>query len=133
MRKFWGFYDNGKYRVGCNGGTIYIYDKNNVELAKFKDIKYAYAGAFKPGTNILAAKSTEGKLAVYDLDTLTLIKKITVTTLGAQDEGFAFSYSGDLFYNIEKPSDSTATQLTVYDSSDFTKKPYILPMTEKWL
>ncbi len=121
MRKFWGFYDNGKYQVGCNGGTIYVYDKNGAELAKFKDIKYAYSGVFKPNTNIFVAKSTEGKLAVYDLEELKLMKKITVTTIGAQDEGFAFSYSGDLFYNIEKPDHSTATQLTVYDGSDFTK------------
>lgn len=122
MRKFWGFYDNGKYHVGCNGGTIYVYNKNDEELAKFRDIKYAYAGTFKPNTNIFIAKSTEGKLAIYDLDSLTLVKKITITTLGAQDEGFAFSYSGDLFYNIEKPNCSTATQLTVYDGFDFTKK-----------
>ncbi len=26
-----------------------------------------------------------------------------------------------MFYNIEKPDHSTATQLTVYDGSDFTK------------
>ena len=122
VRKFWGFYDNGKYRVGCNGGTIYVYDENDTELAKFRDIKYTYAGAFKPGTNIFVAKSTEGKLAVYDLDMMTLIKKITITTLGAQDQGFAFSYSGDLFYNIECPNYSTATQLTVYDGFGFSKK-----------
>lgn len=26
MKNFWGFYDNGTYRVGCNGATVYIYD-----------------------------------------------------------------------------------------------------------
>ena len=75
MRKFWGFYDNGSYRVGCNGGTIYIYDQANKELTKFKDIPYAYDGAFQPNTNLFAAKSTEGSLAVYDLDRLALVKK----------------------------------------------------------
>ena len=38
MRKFWGFYDNGRCRAGCNGGTVYIYDQANRELAKFQDI-----------------------------------------------------------------------------------------------
>ena len=37
MRRFWGFYDNGKYKVGCNGATMYLYDTDNHERAKFKD------------------------------------------------------------------------------------------------
>ena len=73
MRNFWGYYDNGKYRVGCNGGTVYIYDQNNKELAKFKDIRYAYKGKFLPNSNKIIIKSTEGLLAVYDLDKLDLI------------------------------------------------------------
>lgn len=119
MRKFWGFYDNNTYRVGCNGGTIYIYDQNNIELGKFKDIKYAYEGAFQPNTNIFVAKSTEGSLAVYDLDKMLLLKKIVITRIGAQDEGFAFSPDGKLFFNIEKPYLSTRTQLTVYSTIDY--------------
>lgn len=120
MRNFWGFYDNGTYRVGCNGGTVYVYDQDNKELAKFKDLKYAYEGAFQPGANIFVLKSTEGPLAVYDLDRLELLKKIVVTKIGAQDEGYAFSPDGELFYNIEKPVKSTRTQLTVYRTSDYT-------------
>lgn len=121
MRKFYGFFDNGKYKVGCNGGTIYVYDQNNIELARFKDLSCAYRGAFRPATNVFVAKSTVGMLAVYDLDTLSLVKKINITRKGAQDEGFAFSTSGDLFYNIEKPILSTRTQLIVYDGSSFNK------------
>lgn len=68
MRSFWGFYDNGIYRVGCNGGTVYVYDQDNKELAKFKDLKYAYEGAIRPGANIFVLKSGEGPLAVYDLN-----------------------------------------------------------------
>lgn len=122
MRRFYGFYDNEKYRVGCNSATVYVYDQENVELAKFRDIPYAYTGAFKPGTNIFVAKSTEGKLAVYDLDEGRLLKKNSIASHGGQDEGFAFSYLGDLFYNIEKPRDSLYTQLAVYDTVDFHKR-----------
>ena len=83
MRKFWGFYKNRSYSVGCNGGSIYIYGQNGKELAKFKDFPYAYTAAFKPNSNIVAVKSTEGYLGFYDLDSLSLIKKIIVTRLGA--------------------------------------------------
>ena len=119
MRKFWTFLDNGTYRAGCNGGTLYIYDQNNLELAKFKDIRYAYTGAFHPSKNIFALKSTEGALAFYDLDRMCLLKKIVYTRLGAQDEGFAFTPDGRYFLNIEKPVLSYRTELTIYDTEAF--------------
>lgn len=121
MKSFYGVFDNEKYKVGYNGGTIYVYDQNEVELTRFKGLSCTYRGTFRPGTNIFVAKSTIGSLAVYDLDTLSLAKKINITRKGAQDEGFAFSTSGDLFYNIEKPILSTRTQLTVYYGSAFEK------------
>lgn len=40
MRKFWGFYKNESYSVGCNGSTVYIYDSTGTELAKFRDFPY---------------------------------------------------------------------------------------------
>ncbi|MBQ9135226.1 MAG: WD40 repeat domain-containing protein [Lachnospiraceae bacterium] len=126
MRSFWGLYKNEKYRVGCNGNTIYIYDMDNKEIGKFKDIKYAYVGAFQPDSNIFVAKSTEGSLAIYDLDKMELIKKIVITKIGAQDEGFAFSLDGAYFYNIEKPIRSTKTQLTIYRTSDYEVVKVIL-------
>lgn len=120
MRSFWGFYNNGTYKVGCNGGTVYVYNQDNIELAKFKDIKYAYSGAFVPERNVFAVKSTEGKLAIYDLNKMSLIKIIRITSIGTQDEGFAFSADGRYFYNIEKPQNSCNTQLTVYKTDDFS-------------
>lgn len=119
MRNFWGLYDNGIYRVGCNGATIYVYDQDNRELGRFKDIPYAYCGTFQPGTNIFVAKSTEGYLAFYDLDRMELLKKIIITRIGAQDSGFTFSLDGAYFYNIECPICSTRTQLTVYRTIDY--------------
>lgn len=122
MKKFYGFFDNGKYKVGCNGGTIYVYDQNENELAKFKGFSCTYKGAFRPGTNVFVAKSIVDHLLVFDLDKLSLVKKIKFSRVeGAQDEGFAFSSTGDLFYNIEKPVISYRTQLTIYDGSTFEK------------
>lgn len=121
MRKFWGFYDNGTYRVGCNGATVYVYDSQDNEVAKFKDFPYAYKGMFMPGRNIIVIKSTEGYLGFYDLDALELMQKIVITRIGAQDEGFSFTLDGRFFYNIEKPQFSTATQLAIYETETFTK------------
>lgn len=121
MRKFWGFYQNESYSVGCNGGTVYVYDKASKEVAKFKDFPYAYNAAFMPGKNIIAVKSTEGCIGFYDLNALSLLKKITITRIGAQDEGYAFSPDGSLFYNIEKPISSTKTQLGIYEMQSFEK------------
>ena len=121
MKKFWGFYRNEFYSVGCNGNTIYVYDKNEKEIAKFKDFPYAYTAAFMPQKKIIAVKSTEGILGFYNLNTLSLIKKITVTKIDGQDEGFCFSADGKLFYNIEKPICSIKTQLSVYETETFSK------------
>ncbi len=121
MRKFWGFYKNEKYSVGCSGKMVYVYDAEGKELDKFRNFNYAYVGAFKPHSNIIAVKSTEGVLGFYDLDSLSLVKKITITRIGAQDEGFAFSPDGKWFYNIEKPISSNQTQLSIYDTEAFEK------------
>ena len=58
MKKFWGICNNDKYAVGCNGASIYIYDKNGKQLQVFKDSPYTYRAKFKPNTNILVAKLT---------------------------------------------------------------------------
>jgi len=120
MRKFWGFYKNESYNVGCHGGTVYIYDSNGIELKKFRDFPCAYTAAFMPDSNIIAVKSTAGYIGFYDLETLSLIKKYNLRR-GAQDEGFVFSSNGKFFYNIEKPVSSTATQLGIYETGLFVK------------
>lgn len=119
MKKFWGTCNNDKYNVGCNGTSVYIYDKDNKELKVFKDAPYTYRAKFKPNTNILVAKSTAGFLLIYDLDKLKLIKKISTAKIGSQDDGFAFSKDGKYLYNIERPIYSTKTRLTIYDMEDF--------------
>ena len=67
MPKFWSLISNGKYKVGCTGQTVYIYDQNGTELAKFKDLPYAYTAAFSPKGDIFVVKSTAGRIAVYSL------------------------------------------------------------------
>ena len=121
VKKFWGFCRNEHYSVGCSGGTVYVYGSKGEEVAKFRHFPYAYTAIFKPNSNIIAVKSTEGFLGFYDLDSLSLIKKITVTRLGAQDEGFAFTPDGRYFCNIEKPVNSCQTQLGIYDGASFEK------------
>ena len=55
MRRFWGFYQNESYSVGCSGASVYVFDKEGKELARFRDFPYAYSAAFMPGhDNILA-------------------------------------------------------------------------------
>jgi len=116
MRNFWGFYNNGKYKVGCSGSAIYIYDENNNELARFQDLSCIYSGAFQPNKNIFLAKSSLGSFAVYDLDKLRLIK---VVVLDGGEDGFAFTPNGKYFYNIEKYLNSSSSKLVVYDSVNY--------------
>ena len=130
MRKFWGFYDNGKYKVGCNGATVYVYDSDENEIVKFKDFPSAYTGAFMPGKNIIAVKSTIGCLGFYDLDKLKLVKKHIITHIGGQDGGFTFSKDGKYFYNIESPVTTLRTEIGVYKTTDFSKD-YTLNFDEK--
>ena len=116
MRNFLGFYNNGKYKVGCSGTSIYIYDGNDNELARFKDLSCVYSGAFQPNKNIFLAKSSLGSFAVYDLDKLKLIK---VVVLDGGEDGFAFTHNGKYFYNIEKSLNSTSSKLVVYDTVNY--------------
>lgn len=121
MRKFWGFYDNGIYKVGCNGQTMYLYDAENHELAKFKDITYAYCGAFQPQSNIFVLRSTTGRMAVYDCDERKLLFKFRFSNVAAsQDDGFCFSPDGKYFLNIESIGSTIRTRLSIYETQTFS-------------
>lgn len=123
MKNFWSFTGNDKFNIGCTGSTVYIYDKNNKELAKFKDINYAYSSLISPDGDILTIKSTDGKLAIYSLETMSLIKKFRFSKVdGCQDENSVFSADGKLFYNIEHHGDSCKTALSIYNTESFELK-----------
>ena len=127
MKKFWSYIENDEYGVGCTGQTVYLYDKNGTELKKFKDLPYAYKSAFSPLGNIFVIKTTEGRLAVYSLDTLSLIKKFRYSKVdGAQDDGFCFSSDGKYFINVERQGDSLHSAISVYDTNNFMRISQLL-------
>lgn len=119
MKNFWGYTTNGEYSVGCTGQTVYLYDKDNNEIKKFKDIIYAYSPVISPDGKIFVVKSTDGRFAAYSLETFTLIKKIRYTKFG-DDCGFCFTPGGQFFINIGCGKDSLHSAIYVYNTSDFS-------------
>jgi len=127
MKKFWSYIENDTHGVGCTGQTVFVYDKSGNELAKFKDLPYAYRAALSPLGNIFLVKTTEGRLAVYSLENLSLIKKFRYSKVdGAQDDGFCFSSDGKYFINVERQGDSLHSAISVYDTTDFSRKSQLL-------
>ncbi len=127
MKKFWGYVSNNDFSVGCTGQAVYLYDKDGNELGKFKDLIYAYAPMISPDGTLFIVKSTEGRLAVYSLETLSLIKKFRFSKVdGAQDDGFCFSPDGKFFINIERQKDDLHCAISIYDTTDFSLVNQIL-------
>lgn len=127
MRNYWSLIGNGKYQVGCTGQTVYVLDNDGNEIAKFKDLIYAYTPAISPNGDIFVVKTTEGRLAVYSFSPPKLIKKFRFSKVDAsQDDNFCFSPDGKELYNIERHVDSCKTALSVYDTSDFSLKKRLL-------
>ncbi len=119
MKKFWGYTTNGEFSVGCTGQTVYLYDKDNNEIRKFKDIVYAYNPVISPDGRIFIVKSADGRFAVYSLESFSLIKKHRYTKFG-DDYGFCFSPDGQYFINIECVRDGLHSAITIYNTSDFS-------------
>ena len=127
MRKFVGYASNGEFSVGCTGGTVWLYDKQGKELRKFKDITYGYTPMISPDGKIFVVKSTVGLLAVYSLESLSLLKKFRFSKVsGSQNDGFCFSPDGKLFLNVERQRDSLHSAISVYDTTDFSLADQIL-------
>ena len=96
-------------------------------MATFRDIPHAYTPLFSPDGKQLAVKSTEGRMAVYDLEQLTLLKKFRFSKVdGAQDDNFCFSPDGRFLYNIERYPDNLRTRIGVYDTRDYSAAAYWL-------
>lgn len=127
MPSFWSFIENDKYKIGCTGQTVYVYDRAGKELARFKDLIYAYLPVISPRGDHFVVKATDGRMAVYSLETLSLVKKFRYSKVdGAQDDGYCFSPDGSELWNAEKQFDSTRTALSIYDTADYSLKRRIL-------
>ena len=127
MKKFWSYVSNNEFSVGCTGQTVFLYDKDGNELGKFKDIIYGYTPMISPDGTLFVVKSTEGRLAVYSLETLSLIKKFRFSKVdGAQDDGFCFSPDGKMFFNVERQKDDLHSAISIYDTTDFSLSNQIL-------
>lgn len=127
MRNFISYIKNDKYAIGCTGQTVYVYDNEGAELAKFKDLPYAYMSAISPNGDIFVVKTTEGRLAVYSLETLSLIKKFRYSKVNcAQDDGFCFSSDGRYLVNLERQGDDLHSAVSVYETKDFSRVSQLL-------
>ncbi len=122
MKKFWAYISNGKFFVGTTGQTVYLFDENGNEINRFKDIKYGYNAMFSPDGKFFIVKSTEGRLAVYSLETFSLIKKFRFSKVdSSQDDGFCFSEDGKYFINVERQGDALHSAISVYKTDDFSR------------
>ena len=113
---------NARYQVGCTGQTVYVMDTAGNELAKFKDIKYAYYPALHPGGEIAAVYSNEGIMAVYSLSKRQLIRKFRVSAEKdtQTDRVPCFSPDGKYLYHIEgRKGDCFNSRLSVYSTADY--------------
>ena len=120
MRDFYGFYSNGKYKVGLSG-TVWVYDKEDRLIGRFKDTPYSYIGAFVPGTDRFVCHSNECHLVVYDLAEMQRLKKIKTSRFGADDNGgMAFSTDGKRLYCVQAHRKLEGIcRLVVYDTESF--------------
>lgn len=120
MPSFWTYITNGKYSVGCTGQTVYVYDKDGNEKARFKDLTYAYCAEISPDSKTLAVKATDGRLAVYSLEKMKLIKKFRFSKVdGGHHEGFCFSADGSFLFNLESHGDGFERCLALYETENF--------------
>ena len=123
MRKpFWSLVANGRYQVGCTGQTVYVLDRAGNELARFRDMTYAYYPALHPDGDIAAVFSNNGVMAVYSLSELRLVKKFRVSAVNATQTGRfpCFSPDGRYLYHIEgRKGDGCNSRLSVYSTAEY--------------
>lgn len=111
------------YQIVFNGSAISIIDIDNHNIiAKFKDLKYAYRGILHPNKNIFVAKSNDGTLASYSLDTMKLLAKYKKRELRApQDGNFCFDLHGN-FFNIEFNRNTLLSTVVMHDGVTLEEK-----------
>lgn len=122
MKDYYGIAHNNDYRVGCAGQTVYVTDGQGAEIARLKDVPYAYAAAFSPDGSLLVVRSTTPRIAFYAPSDFRLVQKTRMRRPNSQpqDEGFCFSPDGKLFWSLEYQNDLT-THLVSYDIGTFAE------------
>ena len=123
MRKpFLSLISNERFQVGCTGQTVYVLDAAGNELARFKDMTYAYYPALHPGGDIAAVYSNTGVMAIYSLSELRLITRFRVSAVKdtETDRIPCFSPDGKYLYQIEgRTGDRLNSRLTIYSTTDY--------------
>ncbi|MEK4029315.1 hypothetical protein MKZ02_12360 [Pseudobacillus sp. FSL P4-0506] len=111
------------YQIIFNGSAINIIDLDNHEMiAKFKDLKFAYRGMLNPNKNTFVAKSNDGVLAIYSLDSMTLISKYKKRGIRSpQDGDFCFGPQGS-FLNLEYNPKTLLSSVVVHDDVTLEEK-----------
>jgi WD40 repeat protein len=121
MPQFKSIVKNERYSIGCTGQTVWVWDKNDTVIAKFKDLKYAYRAMISPRGDSFIVRSNEGLLAVYSLKNFSLIKKFRFSKEEESgDYGCCFSQDGKYFLNIEYYKSCWNATLAIYDTADFS-------------
>ncbi len=113
---------NEKHQIACTGQTVYVLDSAGNELAKFKDMTYAYYPALHPKGDTAAVFSNNGVMAVYSLSELRLIVKFRVSAMNDTQTGRipCFSPDGQYLYHIEgRKGDELNSRLSVYSTEDY--------------
>lgn len=113
---------NDQYQIACTGQTVYVLDQTGNELARFRDMTYAYYPALHPKGDTAAVFSNNGVMAVYSLSELSMIVKFRVSAVNdtQTDRIPCFSPDGQYLYHIEgRKHDSLNSRLSVYSTVDY--------------
>ena len=122
MRKPFSLIANDQYQIACNGQTVYVLDSAGHELARFKDMTYAYYPALHPKGDTAAVFSNNGIMAVYSLSELRLIAKFRASAVKdtQTDRIPCFSPDGQYLYHIEgRKGDRFNSRLSIYSTADY--------------
>ncbi len=122
MREYYGVAQTNEFRVGCAGQTVYVFNGKGEEIARLRDVTYAYAAAFSPNGSLLAVRSTTPWFVFYAPPDFRLVQKVRMRRPNSQpqDDGFCFSPDGKLFWSLEYQNDLT-THLVSYDTNTFAE------------
>lgn len=118
-----------KYYIGTSSASIYFYDYKTTELVKkFQDIPYGDKLYLSDDNSLLVVKGTSGKIAVYDIESMTLRFALKVKgTSQPQDANLCFSHCGKFLYNVVYDDDLLSYLMKIKLSDGSYEKIYNQP------